>query len=216
LRERFLSKSGFARIEVLPKPGGGRLSFAAAMRKLNPMAAGAPVVELARNEIIHHEAAYAIAAAVAAAALVLLVLLRNPLDWIMVLVPPGLAISLSAAAVVGFGQSLSPAMLGAAMTALALCLSSSLIMVLRAKPPVFRAPFDTGFRSALLPPLATLAAIAPFLMSGIVPVAATALTSILFLCIATTVSTIVVPQLARWLAPLHRSKVSPEAGPEQD
>jgi uncharacterized protein len=199
LRRRFVSAGGLLRIEVLPKPGAGRLAFAAAMRKLQPLAAGTPVVALARNEIMHHEAAIAVAMAFAALAAVTLVLLRNLLDWMVAMVPVGLALCLSAAVIVGTGQVIASSSLGAAMTAMAMCLSSSIILVLRARQANGAAsPADTAFRAALLPPLVVLATVAPLAMSGTAPVAAVGLVSTLFLGIAIIVSMVAVPQLCAW------------------
>lgn len=204
LRRRFVAANGLLRIEVLPKPEASKLTFAAAVRRIDPQAAGTPIVALARNEIMHHEAAIAFAMAIALVAFIVLLLLRNVAEWFIALMPAALALSLSAAAVVGAGQSLTSAALGAAMTSLALCLSSSVVLVLRARQSGGRSPTDTSFRSALLPSIAVLSAVAPLAISTIAPVAATGVVSILFLCIAIVVTMIVVPQFCSWAAALRR------------
>jgi hypothetical protein len=77
LLRRFVSEQGVWRIEVMPRSGTGQLSFAAAVRRAVPEAAGEPMVSLSRNEIIHHETMLAIMMALALAAFLVLAALRN-------------------------------------------------------------------------------------------------------------------------------------------
>ena len=202
LRRRFVSSSGQWRIEVLPKAGVSRLNFAAAMRKFSTEAAGVPIVALARNEIMHHETAVALAIALAVVAATILLFMRNLWDWILSLVPVLFAISLTSAVIAATGQVLVPSVLAAAMIAITACLSMSIILVLRARgrPSVS----DTSFRAALLPPLALLATVAPLAISTNPAVAGFGLISTLFLGVGIFVSLIVVTQGSAWMGGLQR------------
>jgi hypothetical protein len=200
LRRRFVGEDGIWRVEVLPKPGVSRLSFAAAMRRLDSKAAGAPIAELARNEIMHHESALAAAIAFVLSAIVMLLILRNVLDWVIAVVPTGFAIGLSAAAMVGSGSLLSSPALAAGMTAIAMSLSASVILVLSAR----QVPPGTGFRAAVLPPIVLAGALAPLAISTDQGVAEFGRVSALFELTAVTVVAIAVPQLWAWAETLRR------------
>ncbi len=126
LRGLFVAADGTWRFEVLPKPGVTALTFAAAMRRLAPDAAGVPVVALARNEIMHHEAILAIAPALAMTGL-LLILFARRIDRVAVaLAPTPLALAVSAAVIVASGRILDAASLGAMSAAIAASLAASL------------------------------------------------------------------------------------------
>ena len=202
LRRRFVSSSGQWRIEVLPKAGVSRLNFAAAMRKFSTGAAGVPIVALARNEIMHHETAVALAIALAVVAATILVFMRSLRDMVLSLVPLLFAISLTSAVIATTGQVLVPSVLAAAMIAIAACLSMSIILVLRARGR--SSVSDTSFRAALLPPLALLATVAPLAISTNPAVAGFGLISTLFLGVGIFVNLIVVPQGSAWMGGLQR------------
>jgi hypothetical protein len=205
LRQRFISNDGVWRIEVLPKPGVHRLAFAGAMRKFSPRAAGAPIVALARSEIMHHETAIALALAFAAVAVVVLLYLRDVWDWIITLFPVLFGLSLSAAVVAATRQIVVSSAIAAAMTAMPLCLSMSIFVVLRKRSP--RASSDMthiSFRAAVLPSLAFLGLAAPLMLSASHPIAAFGQASVLFLAAAMAVNLIVVPQACAWVEALRR------------
>ena len=203
LRQRFVSANGLWRIEVLPKPGVRRLTFAGAMRKFSPQAAGAPVVALARSEVMHHETALAVALAFIAAAVAVLLYLRDVWDWIISLFPALFGISLSAAVVAASGQPVVPSALAAAMAAMVLCFSSSIILVLWERQQRV-SPNDPSVRAAVLPPLTFLGAAAPLMMSAIPAVAAFGKASVVFLAAAMVVNLIAVPQACAWAEALRR------------
>ncbi len=202
LRQRFVAAEGVWRIEVLAKPGVRRLAFAGAMRKFMPQAAGAPVVALARSEIMHHETAIAVAIAFVAAAIAVLLYLRDIWEWIISLTPVLFAISLSAAVAAATGQIVVPSALAAAVTAMALCLSMSIILVLWGRRP--RKPEnDISIRAAVLPPLAYLGVTAPLMMSVSPAIAAFGNASVLFIAAAIAVNLIFVPQALVWVEALR-------------
>ncbi|HUR43804.1 MAG TPA: hypothetical protein VMZ01_06875, partial [Aestuariivirga sp.] len=203
LRQRFVSPNGLWRIEVLPKPGVRRLVFAGAMRKFSPKAAGAPVVALARGEIMHHETALALAIALAAAAMAILIYLRDAWGWIISLVPVLFGISLSATVVAASGQVVIPAALTAAVTAMAMCLSMSIILVLWGRQ-LRVSGTDTSFRMAVLPPLTFLAITAPLMMSAAPAVAAFGQASVVFLTVSLIVNLILVLQACAWVEAMRR------------
>jgi len=173
---------------VLPKPGVRRLAFAGAMRKFSQEAAGAPIVALARNEIIHHETAIAVAIAFAAAAIAALFYLRDIALWVISLVPLVCGTSLSAAVVAASGQTVPVSALAAAMAAMAVSLSSSIVLVSGAPSN------NPSIRAAVLPPLAYLGAASPLMMSAVPAVAAFGKGSVVFLIAAMAVNLVVVPQ----------------------
>lgn len=199
LRQRFVSKDGLWRIEVLPKQGVRTLAFAGAMRKFSPQAAGGPIVALARSEIMHHEAALALAFALVAAAIAALVYLQDVSEWVIVLVPAAFSISLSAAAAAASGQVVLPSALAAIMMGIVLCISMSIMLVMwcrdRAASPWARA--------AVLPPLAFMGVGAPLMMSGSAAVAAFGQATVVFLGIAIAVNLLVVPQACAWTETLR-------------
>jgi len=202
-RQRFVSENGLWRIEVLPKPGARRLAFAGAMRKFSGQAAGAPIVALARSEIIHHETALAVAIAFIAAAIAALLYLRDFLDWVISLVPLLFGISLSAAVAAATGHIIVSSALAGAMTGMALCLSMSVLLVLWGRQTQ-ESSNDATFRTALLPSLIFLGAAAPLMMSANPPVAAFGQASVLFVSIAMAVNLIIVPQACAWAEVLRR------------
>ncbi|MBC8035664.1 MAG: hypothetical protein H7X89_00375 [Rhizobiales bacterium] len=205
LRQRFVSANGLWRIEVLPKPGVRRLAFAGAMRKFSAQAAGAPVVALARSEIMHHETAIALAFAFAAAAAAILLYLRDVWDWITSLVPLLFGISLSAAVAAATAQIVLPSAFAAAITAMPLCLSMSILLILWGRQRRESATTtDTSFRAAVLPPLTFLGVAAPLMLSENSPVAAFGQASVLFLAATMAVNFIVVPQASAWADALRR------------
>ncbi len=202
LRQRFVSPSGLWRIEVLPKPEVRRLAFAGAMRKFSSQAAGAPVVALARSEILHHETALALALALCAAAIVALLYLRDVWDAVIALTPLLFGISLSAAVVAGTGQIILPAALAAVMPAMALCFSASILLVLRQRLPR-ESTNRASLRAAILPPLVFLGAAAPLTISSSQAVAAFGQASVLFISAAMAVNIVVVPQAFAWIEALR-------------
>ena len=207
LRQRFVAADGIWRIEVLPAPAAGPLAFALALRKLSPMAAGRPIVQLARNEIMHHETGRALLLAFAVAAAILLLVLRNVIDWIVALLPAGLATCLVAAVVVSSGGILDLASLAAAMTGFAMCLASAVMLVLRAREAGDGGrPPGSAFRAALLPPLALIGSLAPLAISSNAAVAHFGLVSCLFEAIAVSVCLIAVPQFSLWAKVLRRTR----------
>ncbi|MBI2719672.1 MAG: hypothetical protein HYX36_13075 [Rhizobiales bacterium] len=207
LQRRFVAADGTWRMEAVPAAGVSRLSFAAAIRRLDPAAAGDPIAELARNEIMHHEAGLAAAFAGAAAVLLLLAYLRRIFDWLLALLPAAATAALSAALVVGSGGLLDSASLAAVMAALAMALSVTLILLIGIREEEGRAGRSPGtaFRSALLPPLAMIAAMAPLAISSDAQIGNYGLLASLFVAIAVLTSLILVPQLSSWLASLRRS-----------
>lgn len=202
LRERFVSASGQWRLEVLPRPGVSRFSFAAAMRRFSPQAAGEPVVALARSEILHHQAFVWAGIGFLLAVIAALICLRRIGDWLIVPWPTIMAMSLSAATVVGMGLVMQTTALAAAVIATALSLSSAVIIVLgdRAIRKDGRDPTDVSCRAALLPPCATLASVAPLAISGDPVVAGFGFLCFLFVGLSTAVNFVVLPQLCRWTA----------------
>ncbi|MGH7186718.1 MAG: hypothetical protein ACREIB_10640, partial [Pseudomonadota bacterium] len=210
LRRRFISAEGSWRIEVLPKPGVRRLVFAGAMRRFSPGAAGEPVVALARSEIIHHEAALAMAIAFAAAAIAALLYLRDVWDWIIAVFPTLFAASLSAAVAAATGQIVLHSALAGLMPAMAACLSMSIMLVLWERQSRESATArDISIRAAVLPPLACLGIALPLMMSAHPAMAAVGNASALFLIAAMAVNLIVVPQACGWVEALRGPLVKP-------
>ncbi|MCB1380435.1 MAG: MMPL family transporter [Alphaproteobacteria bacterium] len=202
LRRRFISDAGRWRIEVMPKPDVGVLSFAAAVRRVVPSAAGEPVMALARNEVMHHETGIALAAALAAATVMAFAVLRRPVRWLMVLPATAFFYTFSAAAVAELGLALNTAMLTALSTISALAISSAILVAerhpRRRGDPVNR-PI-AAFRAALLPPLVLAGAVAPLMISSIQPVALFGTMASLLLAVALLVNALLLPCLAIWLA----------------
>jgi hypothetical protein len=201
LRNHFVAADGTWRFEVLPKPGVTTLTFAAAMRKLTPDAAGVPVVALARNEIMHHEAILAFAPALAIAGL-LAVLFARRVDRIAVaLVPTPMALAMSSAAIVASGELLDAASLGAIAAAIAASMSASLIVAFGAYAPRSSGEWEMNhsYRGALLPLLAALAAVAPLIASGKSAISEYALIASIFLAASVIANGLIGTQLSVWL-----------------
>lgn len=209
LARRFVAEGGAWRIEVLPRPGTGRLTFAAAMRKVSVAAAGRPIVELARNEIMHHEAALAMAMATGAAALLSLLILRDVVGWLVTQISMLLFAGICAAIVAFNGKPADPPVIAAALMALALCLSAAILHVLRLRGERDEAdPLPAAypvFRAGLLPPLVLAACLAPLALSGDAAVARFGLLAGQFQAASLLVSLLVVPQLDEWASALRRA-----------
>jgi len=194
LLRRFISQDGKWQIEAVAKPGTNRLSFAAAMRRVDPEAAGPPIVALARSEILHHETVLALGMALVAAALIALAYLRGLRAWIATLVPVGCLITLSAAVLSASGQTVISSGLAAAVTAISACLSASLILVeSEADEP------GAAIRASVLPVLALLGAVAPLSISSSPSVSAFGLISMLFLALSIILPLLLVPQIMAWM-----------------
>lgn len=201
LRDHFVAGDGTWRIEVLPKPGVTTLTFAAAMRRLTPEAAGVPIIALARNEIMHHEAILALAPALLLAGILALLFARR-IDRIAVaLVPTPLALSLSAAGIAASGRLLDAATLGAISTAVAASLAASLTVALGAYAPRSSGEWEMNysFRAALLPLFAALAAVAPLMASGELAISEYARVASIILAAAIAANALIGTQLSTWL-----------------
>ncbi len=199
LRRRFVSPGGVWRIEVMPRSGTGVLSFAAAIRKVVPAAAGEPVAALVRNEIIHHETLLALGTAFAAIAVIVLAVLRNPLAWLLSLIPVSAFVTLTAAATVLSGAGFSAAMLAGASVAAAILLSSAMIMTERITAGGGAIPGE-AIRSALIPPLVMAGAVAPLAISSRPAVSDLGSVVALMMLSAALICLLLVPALARWFA----------------
>jgi uncharacterized protein len=201
LRQRFVAADGTWRIEVMPKPGIGVLSFAAAMRRVSPLAAGEPVAALVRNEIIHHETLLAIATAAVAAAVLVLAVLRNIVGAFASLVPVAAFVTLTAAGSTTLGLTLNAAMLAGASTIAAVLLSSSIIIVQHtlelAEDDVFGA--GRAARTALVAPLALAGAVAPLAISPRPVFSDLGLFQAVLLLVSTLLCLLLVPAVLRWL-----------------
>lgn len=210
LRRHFVSSEGLWRFEVLPKPGVTTLTFAAAMRRMSPEAAGVPIVALARNEIMHHEAILALAPALALAGLIALAVARRIDRMAVALVPTPMALALSAAGLVASGELMDAAMLGALSTTAAASLAASLTIAFGRGGVRGNGDWemDTSFRRAILPLAAALAAVAPLVASGSPNISEFAYVASLFLIAAIICNALIAPQLAAWL----RGALRPASG----
>jgi len=101
LREQYITADGRARVQVFPAQ---RLSDASAMRRfvrtvqtVAPNATGAPVSLVAAGDVVVGACMQAATIALIAATLLMLLVLRNPLDVLLVLLPLLLAMLLTAA-----------------------------------------------------------------------------------------------------------------------
>lgn len=209
LRGLFVAADGTWRFEVLPKPDVTTLSFAAAIRRLAPDAAGVPIVALARNEIMHHEAILAFAPALAMTGL-LVILFARRIDRVAVaLVPTPMALAMSAAVIVANGKLLDAATLGAMSTAIAASLAASLAIAFGTHPPRSSGEWEMNhsFRGALLPLLAALAAVAPLIASGNSGISQYAFVAGLLLLAAVVANGLIATQLSQWL----RDALRPES-----
>lgn len=200
LLRRFVAPDGTWRIEVMPRSRTGELSFAAALRRAVPQAAGEPVVSLVRNEMIHHEAILALATALLAACVVVLVALRSLRGLVLSVAPAGAFITLTAAVTVLLGISITAAMLAGISAAIAVLISCSMLVAvrLRGSAPGMQA-HALPQRAVLLAPTTLAAAAAPLVISSRPAVAELgASLAMLFLIVALLVM-LLVPALARWL-----------------
>ncbi len=203
LLRRFVSPDGMQRIEVMPKPGTGILSFGAAMRRAFPSAAGEPLLALARNEIIHHETLLALAAAAVAAAILALAALRSLAGWVVSLVPVAAFVTLTAAVTALLDMTMNTAMLAAASAVAAVLACSGMIaaeqLVTR---PAGGLPQGTAMRTALLPLVVLAGAVLPLAISSRSSVAELGGILAVMLLMAAVLCLLLVPALARWLRAL--------------
>lgn len=201
LRQRFVADDGWWRVEVMPKPGVGTLSFAAAVRKAAPAAAGEPIVALSRNEIVHHEAALAFAAAMAAAAVLSLAALRDPARWLMALPAAAVAATLAAAAVTLLGIAINSAMLAGG--SLAAALSSACSMLYADAIKGSQQGRGAALRAAVLPPVVMLGATLPLMLSAQDNVAEFGSVLSLFLSAIVLTNAVLLPAMSQWLRQLR-------------
>ncbi len=203
LLRRFVSQDGVWRIEVLPRSGVGELSFAAALRRAVPQAAGEPVVALVRNEMIHHETYLALAAALVAAAVLALAALRSIRGLVMSVAPAAAFITLAAAITVMLGISLNAAMLAGISAAIAVLMACSMLVARRfaaAGAPV--KPAALPMRAVVLAPLTLAFAAAPLMISSRPAVAELGAALTLLMIVAALLAAVLVPAMARWIAAL--------------
>jgi len=213
LLRRFVSPDGIWRIEVMPQPGLGELSFAAALRRAVPQAAGEPLVSLARNEIIHRATLLALGGALAAMAVLVLLVLRSVRGWVLALAPAGAFITLAAAVTVSLNISLNAAMLAGISASVAVLTASAM----RVAGHVSReggGAFGLSRRAALLPPLVLAGAVAPLTISSRPSVAELGQSLSLLLLVAAVLSLLLVPAMDRWFDALGRG--SPSRAPFRD
>jgi hypothetical protein len=203
LLRRFVSPDGLWRIEVMPKPGTGFLTFGASMRRAFPAAAGEPVAALARNEIIHHETLLALATAAVVTAILMLAALRNLPGWVVSQVPVAAFVTLTAAVAMQLEISFNTAMLAAASAVTALLACSSMIAAqhLMNAPPG-GLPQGVAIRTALLPLAVLAGAVAPLALSTRPAVAELGGILAVMLVMAAALCLLLVPAVARWLKAL--------------
>jgi hypothetical protein len=211
LLRHYLSPDGELRIEVLPKASMTSLSFAAAMRRQFPGVSGVPVVALARNEIMHHEAIYAYGPGLLVAFVLAALFARAPARIAVALVPTPMMLSLAAAALVSGGELVDAAALAAFATAIAMSLAASLTLATAGRRAGGEgdAALDGSFRAALLPLAVALSMVVPMMVSGSPAIASFAYVSSLLLALAIVTTALVGPQIAAWLAE-ERSEASGE------
>ncbi len=217
LLRRFVSPEGVWRVEVMPRSSTGELSFAAAMRRAVPQAAGAPVVSLVRNEMIHHEAGLAFATALVAAAVLMLAALRSIRGLVVAVAPAAAFVTLTAASAGLLEIRINAAMLAGLTTALALLIACSMLAARRfAGPGAPVTPVPLPARASLMTPVALAAAAAPLVISTRPSVAELGAVSALLMVIATLLAALLAPALVRWMAMLGqgtgRSHAPPAAG----
>lgn len=202
LVRRFVSADGMWRIEVMPKPGVGMLTFAASIRRSFPDAAGEPMAALARNEIVHHETLLALAAAFAAIAVLLLAVLRSISGWIAALVPLAGFVTLTAAFSTLADIVLNSAMLASASTAGAMLLCAAVVIAAGMADPATRnrrGQHGLTMRSALLPLVALAGAVAPLAISTRPAIAELGALMAVMLLLGAILAIILVLPLLRWL-----------------
>ncbi len=192
MRRRFVSESGLWRIEVLPKPGVAPLALAKSVRALQQNVAGAAITALVEGDAIRVQAIAALTIMFASLAALTLLYLRNVGDWLLTFLPVGLGLCLAAAFVTATGQLVATATLAAAMVAMAMCLASSLILVMD-DAGASRAP-PTHFRTAFLPMIVVFGTAAPLMISSVADVAKFGANLTLFAAIAIILVTFVIPQ----------------------
>lgn len=211
LLRRFVSEQGVWRIEVMPRDGTGQLSFAAAIRRVVPEAAGEPMVSLSRNEIIHHETVLAMAMALALVVFLVLAALRNVTAWVLSLAPAAAFITLTAAVTVLLGVSLNASMLAGISAAIAVLIASSMRVAehlsARSRSP---ATFGMALRAAILPLLALAAAVGPLALSSRPSVAEVGGALAMLLVLAAVLVVVLVPAMGRWFDAMqgHRPRRS--------
>jgi hypothetical protein len=207
LLSRFVAPDGLWRIEVMPKTGAGLLTFAAAVRKVFPSAAGEPVAALTRNEIVHHETLLALALAFGAIAVLLLVGLRDAGAWIAAALPAACLITLTAAAAAGLGLVLSTAMLAAASTVAALLTSAAMVMAHKLAGGDGKGAGDNGglaVRLGALPLLVLAGATAPLALSTRPGVSELGAFMGLMLIVSALLCLLLVPAIVRWTGLVFR------------
>lgn len=201
LRRRFVTDEGLWRIEVMPKAGVGTLSFAAAIRKVAPDAAGEPVLSLSRNEIMHREAGLAFAGAVTASVVLAFAALRQPLPWLLILPAAAFFFTLASGMAAVMGLALNSAMLAAVSTLAALSVSSAVVIAGWAR--ITSAPShgaqDSTIRAAILPVLVLAGTVMPLAISTNQPVAELGLMMTAFLIMVAALNAVIVPAMATWL-----------------
>lgn len=213
LLRRFVSPDGIWRIEVLPRNGLGETSFAAALHRAVPQAAGEPIVTLVRNEAMPRRTYLAAATALIAAAMLVLAAMRSIRCLIVVLAPAAAFVPLAGAATVFLGISLSAAMLAGISSAIAVLMACSMLLARRfAAVGALVKSAVLPLRAALLAP-ATLAFVAaPFMISSRPAVAGLGAALALLMLIAALLVVILVPAMTRWLD----SPAKPEAEPQPE
>lgn len=200
LLRRFVAPDGTWRIEVMPRSGTGELSFAAALRRAVPQAAGEPVVSLVRNEMIHHEAILALATAVFAAAAMVLLALRSLRGLVLSVAPAAAFITLTASVTVMLNISLNAAMLAGISAAIAVLVSCSMLVAVRLRGAGASLQAHVlPLRAVLLPPVTLAGAAAPLVISSRPAVAELGASLALLFVILALLIVLLVPALARWL-----------------
>ena len=207
LLRRFVSPGGLWRIEVMPKTGTGLLSFAGAVRRAFPTAAGEPVAALARNEIVHHETLLALGLAFAAMAVLMLAGLRHAVAWAAAVVPAACLITLTAAMAAGLDLVLTSAMLAAASTVTACLACATMITAQRLTGKESAGPgghFGTTIRTGVLPLLVLAGATAPLALSTRPGVSELGAFMAMMLLLSALLCLLLVPAIVRWSGHIFR------------
>jgi len=200
LLQRFVSPDGIWRIEVLPRNDLGETSFAAALRRAVPQAAGEPIVTLVRNETMPRQTCLAAAMALVAAAVLVLAALRSIRGLIVVLAPAVAFIPLAGAVAVLLGLSLDAALLAGISSAIAVLMACSMLLARRfATAGALVKPAVLPLRAALLAPVTLALAAAAFMISSRPAVAEMGAALALLMLIAALLIVILVPAMTRWL-----------------
>ena len=203
LLRRFVSPDGLWRIEVMPKPDTGFLTFGATLRRAFPAAAGEPVAALARNEIIHHETLLALASAAVVTAILMLAALRSLSGWVVSQVPVAAFVTLTAAITTLLDINFNTALLAAvsAVTAVLACSGMIAAQHLVSRPPGGLSQ-GAAIRTALLPLIVLAGAVAPLAISSRPAVAELGGILAIMLLMAAMLCLLLVPAVARWLKAL--------------